>query len=590
MDQSSKACNRSSCEENQFAIAMKSLKRMQEDATYFCLRMVSILNTVVNVTEMLTPRPDELSHISLGEKFIHDAIDFLTKVSSDEPRVRRFCRAIIEWHENTDSATSIVQSRSIESSTACDSNKMVHVLLNVTQGLVVSKESIIQEDATSEDDAGHIRRNYLSYTKLAAASKTNAVLPGLAEVLSQLVGQDKVSIRAVLGHIIPYLDRYLCFTQSFLSSYANWAKSLFKLAYIHGSLLLSLAEKGFCRLQEEEQGDGADGQLEDGDGTGVGTGTGEQNISEEMQDESQFEGLRGEKDEPGGEKSQDDNAVDVDFDLNADLEDGDLQEGEESGDDNSDQADLDDEFGLNETGDFDEIDEDFWGEEDKEQDRANDDGQDQNGQKSQAQTEMTAMEVDEEDREKRNGEDSPVDEAEDDGELEAQEEEGDVNSMDESGTRDDVQNSRDKECDDVDMQSIAEEADNEEPEPSSVNGDHAMEEPETPEEGAAEGGAPHQTSDVEDDISEKDQSNNGEEDSTSDADANPGSCDKADVGPGEHAEKDTNEGGNDITGESGHSTETHDVTKPEETEVGNDAEPVPTSFVFYFITKNFSCN
>lgn len=113
---------------------------------------------------------------------------------------------------------------------------------------------------------------------------------------------------------------------------------------------------------------GADGKTTDG--TGMADGQGATNVSKDIEDESQVEGLEGEvdkKEEKPEEKEGDDDAVEMSMDFDGEMEDrgdGDKEDDEDGDDSDSEsQADPDEQIADVDPLDPSSVDEKFWGDE-----------------------------------------------------------------------------------------------------------------------------------------------------------------------------------------------------------------------------------
>jgi len=148
------------------------------------------------------------------------------------------------------------------------------------------------------------------------------------------------------------------------------------------SLFQQLFAKGFAKKQEEDTtGDGERG-TEDCDGTGLGEGSGVKDISDELNDEEQIEGLKQDKEEEKNsdekEESKPDEGVEMTNDFEGDLEDfkpppDDETKDEDEKEDEKEEVDRD----MGDVGDDGEtVDQKAW---DKDED--NDDMKDQKDQK-----------------------------------------------------------------------------------------------------------------------------------------------------------------------------------------------------------------
>ena len=135
--------------------------------------------------------------------------------------------------------------------------------------------------------------------------------------------------------------RALCAAQ--LASFFSWHKSMLKLNHVLASILKELAADGFCRPAESDGKNGAE-DAADGkttEGTGMAEGTGAKNVSNEIEDESQLEGLQSDvpqekRDDEEEPQDGDDDAVEMNMDFEGDLEDrgdGEKDSGDEEDDD-----------------------------------------------------------------------------------------------------------------------------------------------------------------------------------------------------------------------------------------------------------------
>ncbi|KAI5981722.1 midasin [Pisolithus albus] len=136
-------------------------------------------------------------------------------------------------------------------------------------------------------------------------------LPSITERISHisegLVLLPQGSIQAALKRILPFLHSFLHFSEELLESQARWTAELLKLDYVVCSVVHALATRGFCIPPETEEGDEATGNEggKDLEGTGIGEGAGVENVSKEIEDESQVEGLQGEMEDVEEEEDGD---------------------------------------------------------------------------------------------------------------------------------------------------------------------------------------------------------------------------------------------------------------------------------------------
>ncbi|KAF8967136.1 hypothetical protein BDZ97DRAFT_1903538 [Flammula alnicola] len=168
-----------------------------------------------------------------------------------------------------------------------------------------------------------------------------------------------VDFRETIGKILPFLVLYQALVRDQLAAHNNWTKSLFKLDFV-------LCSQGFCKPAEDGNNE-VGGEAKDAiGGVGIGEGSGVDNISKEIEDESQVEGLKGDDAESKApeSKNEDGDAIEMNDDFGGALEDM-----PEPGTDDEAQSDDGSEPEFDETlGDLDDldlsaVDEKIWGDE-----------------------------------------------------------------------------------------------------------------------------------------------------------------------------------------------------------------------------------
>lgn len=125
----------------------------------------------------------------------------------------------------------------------------------------------------------------------------------------------------LLQRLQPFLQRYLRLIDVYLDMLAGWHKSLLKLASTLLIIGQELADRGFCKPPEM----GAESKQQEmvGDGTGIGEGSGKADISKDITDESQVEGLQDQQkqeDIESEEEHEADGAIEMNGDFDADVE------------------------------------------------------------------------------------------------------------------------------------------------------------------------------------------------------------------------------------------------------------------------------
>ncbi|KAL4081238.1 P-loop containing nucleoside triphosphate hydrolase protein [Scleroderma citrinum] len=194
-------------------------------------------------------------------------------------------------------------------------------------------------------------------------------LPGVTErvfnVTTTLAQLSHDLVQAILRRILPFLQLFGALSRELLKSQATWTAELFKLDYVLCSVVHTLATRGFCIPPETEEGEGTTGnergrELE---GTGIGEGAGIENVSKEIEDESQVEGLQGDEAEEmeRGEDKDDENTIEMSEEFGGELED--VPEGDEDEDSEQDGEGPEDQLADLDKSDPNVVDEKLWGDE-----------------------------------------------------------------------------------------------------------------------------------------------------------------------------------------------------------------------------------
>lgn len=287
------------------------------------------------------------------------------------------------------------------------SDDLIQVMLVVTQGLA----QITTQSDTKDDEAPHVPTAYAHQRSAVQSlripdilSELSALTAALAERLTSGPSDDAA---LCLARLLPFIE-------VLSQTYAHWVttnawtvKSTYKLSYVVARVMLDLAQRGFCKPAEEDSGkDGDEGDTVEG--TGMGAGTGDKNVSSEIEEEGQVEGLQGEQEEEQEEKDKggeddDDEAVEMENDFEGKMEDG--KEREEGDDDEGEEeGDHDDHVGDVDPLDPGAVDEKFWGDEEQPEKEGGDELMDQKTQEAPGEAEMSAKESESKEPKKKEGE------------------------------------------------------------------------------------------------------------------------------------------------------------------------------------------
>ncbi|KAI9105976.1 hypothetical protein DFS34DRAFT_574203 [Phlyctochytrium arcticum] len=276
---------------------------------------------------------------------------------------------------------------------------------------------------------GHVVKSLTSLLTLMDTSKASA--------------ERRVWVQ-IIGCLRPVVMQFSIALQARLEDSIRDHKSLLKTNYVLCNTFSELFKKGFC-LPNEEAPTEDDGQEAPAvDGMGIGEGDGEKDVSDEIENQGQVEGMQDEKpaDNTGQKLEDQPEGLEMDDDFDGQLEDLDLDPGSDDGQDEAEQENqLEDQMGdLDDSADV--LDERLWGDEEKDHGENGKDDKmelDGNAGKSSSEIEMVANDVVSEDapapdpaKKAQENADKPTDPNEnDDGEDAKHTEDNEVNEKDE---------------------------------------------------------------------------------------------------------------------------------------------------------------
>jgi len=305
---------------------------------------------------------------------------------------------------------------------------------SLVEDLLLSAQQLVKLDVEGkpDDDGPKVMARLEMFTRnMSGAFRMDAVTRRVQAIHDIATTGGSVSISGTaldvnIARCLPFLKQHLAACRKSVWHLARNVKGLYRLDYTLVKLFRTLAEKGFCKPSETDNGESKGGEGQEIDGMGIGAGTGESNISNQIEDESQVEGLKdedqGQDEEDSGEKQEkEDQAIEMGDDFDGALSDADEGSEDEDGDDDDekqDENDLDDHVG---DVDPEAVDDKFWGDENDEEDPGTDDKTDQKDSNQNQDSEMAAKEDDKKKPGKESAPEQPDDntaeeeEAEDEG-------------------------------------------------------------------------------------------------------------------------------------------------------------------------------
>ncbi|GAA5984033.1 hypothetical protein JCM10908_006021 [Rhodotorula pacifica] len=276
----------------------------------------------------------------------------------------RYLHSLTDARQN--GAKTVIQPTSIQDTKQAHDD-LISAILIVAQELNKASEasSAVQGDGELTD--GAVLHGSRAYRAVLSALRPSEVLAKV-ERFNGCVD----SVISLVERVKPFLSMYRGLCATHLASFFSWHKSYLKLSHVLASILKELAAEGFCRPAESDGKNGAE-DAADGktsEGTGMAEGSGAKNVSNEIEDESQLEGLQSDVPQEKREDEEepqdgDDDAVEMNMDFDGDLEDrgdGEKDSGdEEDDDDEADQEEPEEQVADVDPLDPSSVDEKMWG-------------------------------------------------------------------------------------------------------------------------------------------------------------------------------------------------------------------------------------
>ncbi|KAI6030422.1 midasin [Pisolithus orientalis] len=319
-----------------------------------------------------------------------------------------------------------------------DVDTVINTVLVAVQNMLKRLSELSDPTATvsSPDEPvdNYIRGGPRATSLFTSLLDLSSITQRISDISAGFLSLPHESLQAALRRTLPFLHYFVDFSGELLESQARWTAELFKLDYVVCSVVHTLATRGFCIPPETEEGDETAGSEEgkELEGTGIGEGAGIENVSKEIVDESQVEGLQGEENdmERGEGKGKDDeNTIEMSETFEGEMED---VEEEEDGDGEEespeDEEGPDEQLGKLDRADPNKVDEKLWGDEpgEDEEDQQEDElHQDRSGQASDESNVVAKQKEDANgNKQKEEATKEETKQADDEGEGEEEEEEG----------------------------------------------------------------------------------------------------------------------------------------------------------------------
>ena len=185
--------------------------------------------------------------------------------------------------------------------TSGTTNTLINSFLVIVQGLISRCPHPTSVEQADDDD--YILQGYHAIRDFTDLLKIDAITTMSEGVLFYLTGHAE-NVASDLRRILPFLEVYIGLVKDQLTTHSHWTIALFKLNFVLCSVMLTLAKEGFCQPPDTAEQEAGEDACDASGGVGLGEGSGAENMSKEIEEESQVEGLQG--DDGEGQRPKDD--------------------------------------------------------------------------------------------------------------------------------------------------------------------------------------------------------------------------------------------------------------------------------------------
>ncbi|KAG6810904.1 hypothetical protein H0H92_009865 [Tricholoma furcatifolium] len=353
------------------------------ESTSALLSRVVVVNQNVGLTTLPVLLKNEHETLIEAQKFISAVSTTLCDWTQKHIRLRYLFEPVNKWLDSQE-VPSFISAQPSTSLSREHVDTVINILLVTIQNMVAKcPDPTLQERDQDDDDDNYLIKDQRIVRDLTQHLNINAILSALDNAINYIAASPD-SRDEDLRRVLPFLDAYTGLVKDQLLSHSQWTKALFKLNYILCSVMTTLAKQGFCQPPDtEESGESGDTKDSTG-GVGLGEGSGAENVSKEIEDESQVEGLRDddaqdqEKDKRDDRDKGDDDALEMNEDFGGEMEDVPENESQDEAEsDNESDAGPEEQLGDLDPSDPSAVDEKMWGDEKGPEDGKQDEKTDQ---------------------------------------------------------------------------------------------------------------------------------------------------------------------------------------------------------------------
>lgn len=311
---------------------------------------------------------DELDAVTAAQQHIANTQNLFLEWEKSLPQFRLIILPLRNWLASQ--MLSIPDGYRPSNQSDPGSGQVIEALLKSIQSVLSVLPVEDQFPVASQDN--YLKNAASSLIKVGDLLRVDSKVALLNSWVERLAGYPPEEIKQNVSRILPFVQRYTLLVEEQLACMARWVNSLFRLQFAACSVMLNIATNGFCKPPDlEEPGDESAEDESGAGGVGFGEGVGNENVSKEIEDEGQVEGLKDE----GGEsnrrdeiKENDDDAVEMGDDFQGELENISENGSEEERPTDEEEEGPEETLGDLDVGDPDTVDEKLWGDEARPQD------------------------------------------------------------------------------------------------------------------------------------------------------------------------------------------------------------------------------
>lgn len=287
--------------------------------------------------------------------------------SNEEPVLQYVFQPVQTWLDTQDfSLPSPIIPKSMLSLTG-EANSIIDALL-VNIQCILPRCPVYDDNTSPTNNDNYIRDGSRFLGDLADMLNIGGVLHRLLILFPHLAIIPHDELQRNLQRFLPFLERYIALAEEQLVALTQWTQTLFKLLFILCSIMHKIAKEGFCQPPETDESNSGGDTAEATGGVGLGEGSGTENVSKEIEDESQVEGINKDEDDTNGPPENaedgDDNTIEMSEDFGGALDDVPENGSQDDGDsDEESQGEADEQLGDLDASDPSAVDEKLWGDE-----------------------------------------------------------------------------------------------------------------------------------------------------------------------------------------------------------------------------------